>query len=117
MTYSEVFTMLQEVGVPVAYYQFPDDTPQELPFICFIYPNRNDSLADNSNYKKIEHLVIELYTDNKDIVLEKALESVLEDHGLVYTRDEEHLDDERMFEEVYETDVIISEEITNNGEN
>lgn len=110
MTFKEVSTMLSGVGIPTAYYQFPDDTAQQPPFICFFYPNSNDVLADNSNYQKVEHLVIELYTDNKDFTLEASVESVLAQNGLVYTRDETYLDSERMFEVIYETDVIITEE-------
>jgi len=116
MTYAQVKTMLCTIPldtsttIPTAYYQFPDDTPQQPPFICFFYSNSNDVLADNTNYQKIEHLIVELYTDNKDFTLEAAVEAVLSSNGLVYTRDEEYLDSERMQEVIYETDVIITEE-------
>ena len=109
MTYAEVATMLASVNVPTAYYQFPDNTPQELPFICFFYPNNNDFKADNTNYKKVEHLIVELYTQNKDFTLEASLEGVLSSYDLVYTRDEQYIGSERMWEVVYETDVIITE--------
>ena len=116
MTYKQVKNMLSTIPlgtsstIPTAYYQFPNDTPQEPPFICFFYPNNNDFLADNSNYQKIERLVIELYTDNKDFTLEAAVEAVLSVNGLVYTRSEQYLDSERMQMVIYETDVIITEE-------
>lgn len=109
MTYAEVATMLASVNVPTAYYQFPDNTPQELPFICFFYSNNNDFLADNTNYQKIERLTIELYTENKDFTLEASLEGVLSSYGLVYSRYEQYIGSERMWEVVYETDVIITE--------
>lgn len=114
MTHKEVATMIASVGKPYAYYQFPDDTGQQPPFICFFYSNNNDVLADDTNYQKIEHLVIELYTDNKDFALEASVEAALNLNGLVYSRDEEYLDSERMFEVVYESDVVITEET--NGE-
>lgn len=113
MTHKQVAQMVASIGIPYAYYQFPDGTGQQPPFICFFYPNNNDVLADNSNYQKVEHLAIELYTDNKDFALEASVEAVLNLNGLVYTRDEEYLNNERMFEVVYETDVVITEE--NNG--
>ena len=121
MTHSQIATMISSVGIPYAYYQFPDDTGQQPPFICFFYPNNNDFLADDTNYQKIEHLVIELYTDNKDFGLEASVEAVLNLNGLVYSRDEEYLDSERMFEVVYEMDVVITEDeptpVTNTEEN
>lgn len=111
MTTQEVAAMVAEIGVPTAYYQFPEGTGQATPFVCFFYSGDNDMLADNSNYQKIEHLIIELYTDNKDFELEQAVESVLTSHGMVWTRAEEWIDTERMLEVVYEMDVIL--EVTN----
>lgn len=111
MTTQEVAAMVAEIGVPTAYYQFPEGTGQATPFVCFFYSGDNDMLADDSNYQKIEHLIIELYTDNKDFELEQTVESVLASHGMVWTRAEEWIDTERMLEVVYEMDVIL--EVTN----
>lgn len=111
MTTQEVAAMVAEIGVPTAYYQFPEGTGQATPFVCFFYSGDNDMLADDSNYQKIEHLIIELYTDNKDFKLEQTVESVLASHGMVWTRAEEWIDTERMLEVVYEMDVIL--EVTN----
>ena len=111
MTYKDVKTMLDGIGIPNAYYQFNKKTAQQPPFICFYYLNNNDFIADDQNYQKIEHLIVELYTDNKDFVLEHDVETVLTAHGLVYSRQETPLDDEQMFMVIYETDVLITEEI------
>lgn len=110
MTYAEVESMIASADIPTAYYQFPDGTEQRTPFICFFYPDSRDVYADNSNYQKIEHLVIELYTDNKDFAAEAAVEAALRDHGLTWTRSEAWLGSERMQEVIYETDVVITEE-------
>lgn len=115
MTTQEVATMVAEIGIPSAYYQFPDNTEQTTPFVCFFYSGDNDFLADDSNYQKIEHLIIELYTDNKDFALEQTVESVLASHGMVWTRDEEWIESERMLEVVYEMDVVITSEEVING--
>ena len=69
--------------------------------------------GSNTNYQKVEHLIVELYTKNKDFTLEASLEGVLSSYGLVYTRSEQYIGSERMWEVVYETDVIITEELTN----
>ena len=113
MTTQEVFTMLSGLQIPVAYYQFPDDTPKAPPFICFFYTNSDDVFADNTNYQKVERLVIELYTDNKDFNLESQVEWVLTENDLVYTREETHLDSERMYEVIYTTEVVITTEEEN----
>ena len=110
MTYTEISTMISSIGVPYAYYQFPKGTDTAPPFVCFFYSQDNDFKADNANYQKIEHLIIELYTDNKDFTLEATVESVLGQNGLVWMKQEEWIDTERMLEVVYETEVIITEE-------
>lgn len=113
MTVKEVASMVSQIGIPNAYYQFPQGTGQATPFVCFFFADSNDFLADDSNYQKIEHLVIELYTDEKDFALELTVENVLVQHGMVWTRSETYVDTERMYEVVYEMDVVITEEATN----
>lgn len=108
MTYQGIAQMIETVGIPYAYYQFPENSGQEPPFICFYYPNNNDFIADGSNYVKVVQLVIELYTDNKDFDLEAMLEAVLAEHDLVYTREETYIDSERMYLQTYYTEVIIN---------
>ena len=110
MTYQQVAAMVRSIGVPYAYYQFPDDTGQACPFICFFFSDSNDLAADDTNYQKIRTLNIELYTDNKDFALEETVETVLNSNGLVYDRSESYLDSERMFMVVYTTDILITEE-------
>lgn len=110
MRFADVKTMLDSVGIPNAYYQFNDATATQPPFICFYYPNNNDVIADNRNYQKVEHLIIELYTDDKDFELEQTIETLLNANGLVYSREETPIDDEQMFLVIFETDVIISED-------
>ena len=110
MTTKEVATMVAAIGVPYAYYQFPEGTAQATPFVCFFFSGDNDMKADDSNYQKIERLIIELYTDNKDFELEATVESTLSSNGMVWTRDEEWIESERMLEVVYEMDVVITPE-------
>lgn len=109
MTTQEVASMVASVGIPTAYYQFPDNTGQEPPFICFYFPGDNDFKADNINYAKINRLIIELYTDSKDFALEAAVEQVLKDNELAFIRSETYIDSERMYEVIFETQVIITE--------
>ena len=114
MTYKEVKTLLSGAGIPVVYYQWPVDKAPNPPYICFYYPGDNDFKADDSNYAKIRELNVELYTDEKDFALEETMEALLKD--LVYSRTETYIDSERMFQVVYETEVLITEEEENNGE-
>lgn len=109
MTYRQVNNIIQDIGIPYAYYQFPEGTEQACPFICFFFSGSNDLLADDTNYQKIRELIVELYTDNKDFAMEQTVESALNAAGLVYSRDETYLDSEHMNMVTYTTEIIITE--------
>lgn len=108
MTYKEVKTLLSTTNLPVVYYQWPEGQAPEPPYLIFYYPGDNDFIGDNSNYQKIRELTVELYTDQKDFALEETVEGVLS--GMVYSRYETYIDDERMFLVTYEMEVIINAE-------
>ena len=108
MTYKEIKTLLSTTNLPVVYYQWPEGQAPEPPYLVFYYPGDNDFIGDNSNYQKIRELTVELYTDQKDFALEETVEGVLS--GMVYSRYETYIDDERMFLVTYEMEVIINAE-------
>lgn len=110
MTYRDISNLIDSIGLPSCYYQFPDGTAQVPPFICFFYPQADDLHADNSNYQSITQLVIELYTEVKDIDLELEIEAKLKEAGLSWSKDCEFLDDERMHEAIYTMEVVINGE-------
>lgn len=114
MTFKQIASMIRSIGFPFAYYQFPEGTAQAPPFICYFYSGDNDFKADNSNYQKIEHLNIELYTDEKNFEAEAQIENVLKSAGLVWSRSEEYIGSERLYLVVYELDIMITQE-ANNG--
>lgn len=107
MTYKEVATMVASIGLPYAYYQFPEGTSQTPPFVCFFYTGIDDLYADDKNYQRIVTLNIELYTSEKDFEKEAALEKILNDNGLTYYKEENYIDSESMWQIAYEMEVII----------
>lgn len=108
MTLQEVANIVSSIGLPFAYHHFPENTGQQPPFICYYYPRSNDMIADGTNYQKINELVIELYTDNKDFTLENTVESVLKAHDFVYSREETYIESEKMYMVVFYMGVIIN---------
>ena len=109
MTYTEIASMIEAIGLPYAYYQFPEGTGQAPPFICFFYSGIDDLYADDSNYQRIVTLNIELYTSEKDFEHETAIESALADNGLTYYKEENYISSEKMYQIAYEMEVIINE--------
>lgn len=108
MTYKEIADMIAECNLPYAYYEFPDGTEQTPPFICFWFPESDDFFADNQNYVGIRRLYVELYTDDKDFALEDTVAGVLSAHGLTFRKSDSYIDSERMWQILYEMEVILS---------
>ena len=108
MTYKEISQMIAGAGLPYAYYQFPEDTPQVPPFICFFFSNTDDVFADDSNYQRIAQLNIELYTNVKDFELEASLEEILANNNLTYYKEENYIDSEKLYQIAYEMEVMIN---------
>ena len=108
MTLKAISDMIASIGLPYAYYQFPDGTEQEPPFIVFYYPESDDFYADNKNYVDKRRMYVELYTNDKDFEKEATVENVLSSNGLTYRKVETYINSERMFQITYETEVIIN---------
>lgn len=108
MTYKDVSDMVASIGLSYAYYEFPDGTAQEPPFVCFWFPESDDFFADNQNYVGIRRLYVELYTNEKDFSLESTVESVLSANGLTFRKSDDYIDSEKMWQTLYEMEVILS---------
>ena len=108
MTYASIKDLLDEIGLPYTYHHWDEENVPELPWIVFDYPAQNDFLADDSVYQRITALQIDLYTDRKDLQTEAMVEQVLEQNGIVYTKEETYIASEKMYEITYETELIIN---------
>lgn len=106
MTYQDIFSMLQETHLPVAYNFF--ETPKTLPYIIFTFPTNNDFVADNSNYVEIVRVQIELYTERKSIPTERILEGVLKSHNCVYEKSSAWIESESMNVTYFEMEILIN---------
>ena len=108
MSLQEIANIIAEMDIPFAYRAFEDGTDQQPPFICYLYTGNTPEPADNINYVKIETLAIELYTNQKDFVLEETVEAVLDKYELAYDREEVWLSDEQMQMTTYTMEVLIN---------
>lgn len=113
MTYQQINTMIESIGIPSTYYSFPVNQAPNLPYIVFYFPNYNDLGADNINYQIIAQLNIELYSENKDFALEKQVEDVITSNGLFFDKSEDYIEQEEMYEVLYEIEIVINEGVLN----
>lgn len=110
MTEQEVFQMIKSTGLPVAYHHFEEGQSPNPPFVVYLYPGTNNFSADGGVYQGINQLDIELYTDKKDMQAEKRVETALKERGFFYEKTESYIKSEKMYEVLYEMEVIINEE-------
>jgi hypothetical protein len=104
MTQAELLQALKSIGYPVAYGSF--SSPVTPPFIVYKFAYSNDMMADNINYVAIDDFQVELYTEKKDLAAEKKVQDKLKELGLPYRKFETYLDEEKVYQILYEVQLI-----------
>ncbi|MBP5431613.1 hypothetical protein [Ruminococcus sp.] len=77
---SEIYQRLLTLKLPVAYLHFNE--PQQLPYIAYHEAGTNITGADNLNLYRNASIVVELYTADKDVSLERSIEELFSDTEL-----------------------------------
>lgn len=113
MKLTEIKTMLGQTGLPTTYYSYPIGDVPALPYIVWYLPGSENFDADDKVYKKIQTLNIELYTKTKSFATEKTVEDILDANHIVWEKTESYLEDEKMYEVLYETQIHIDDEVNN----
>lgn len=103
MELGEIYIKLKTLKVPVAYLQFTK--PQKLPFIVYFEAGGNTEGADGLNLYRRREIVIEIYSEQKNIELERKVESLFSDTELEKAVDK-YLSDEKMFMTAYTFETI-----------
>lgn len=100
MTLEQLYRILQQMKLPLAYNHF--NKPQLPPYLVYFTEDSSNFCADNKVYFKAPTWVIELYTDQKELILETRLEGLLEEADLYYEKYEAFIDSEKMYQIRYE---------------
>ena len=109
MTIENLVEMLQKTGIPFAYDHFAEGESPEPPFICYLLPGSNNFAADGKVYFKINQVRIELYTDSKDLAVERKMEMVLDESGIFYNKSEVWIQSEKLYEVLYSFEVPFTD--------
>jgi hypothetical protein len=105
MNLSDLKTLLQATGFPVAYLQFVEtenDPIPDPPFIVYLSAYSSNFNADNKVYHPVDNVQIELYTDKKDLIAENKVETVLNENELPFYTSETFIEQEKLFQKIYE---------------
>lgn len=79
-----VFAAIKKSGIPCAHRTWSPADPPPLPYIVFFRAERDDLMADDSNYWINPRWCAELYTDGPDDASLDALEGALASAGWPY---------------------------------
>lgn len=88
-------SLMQKIGFPFAYHDFrsKEDMP-DYPY-CVWYCSGSDNFgADNVTFAEMPTVIIELYTEVKDLAAEKRIKSALTSAGLYYDTTESDLEED-----------------------
>ena len=110
MTRKEVAQMVDSIGLPYAYYQFDEDTAQAPPFVVFFFSSSNDLYADQTNYQRIDSLSIEFYSSEVDFDTEETIETILNDAGLTFYKEQSFIESERIWQTAYDMEIVLTPE-------
>lgn len=97
------------LGIPVAYYQFPEGDAPGTPFAVYYAEDNEDAFADDENFQEVINVTIELYTDHKDLKLERAIKSFLRSEEIAYAKSDQPIESENMHETVFLIELIGEE--------
>lgn len=103
---SKTVQILKALGLPFAYDHFAEGESPLPPFVVYKYTGANNFNADGVVYYPVNGVNVELYTDKKDIYIEKRLEHILTDAEICYTKSEVWIESEKLYEILYSFDDV-----------
>lgn len=102
MTIAELRQLLNQLKISTKYRAFEEGQAPKLPYLLYYEDNDDGTLkADNFNYAPVKNMILELYTDDKDLSLEERLENILNENRIEFDSEEVYIESEQMFEKYY----------------
>ncbi|NLM67493.1 MAG: hypothetical protein GX180_10020 [Enterococcus sp.] len=102
----EIDSLLEKIGLPYAYHSFNASRKKAIPppYIVYVFTGTQNIKADNRVRYKVDTYRLELYTSEKLPSVELQIENVLEKHYIPWDKSEVYIDDQSMFEIIYDID-------------
>lgn len=100
MKLEEFVKILESTGFPVAFYEFPKEEPHDPPFICYLTLGQENFSADGIVYHSGTNVQVEVYTLQKDPVVEHVVENVLS--AFYYSKNEGFIEKEKIYLVTYQ---------------
>lgn len=105
MTLAAFKEILDSTGLPVAYGFFPKEEEPELPCITYEVAYTSNFAADRIVYERIRHIDVFLFAKHKDEAAEGLIEQAFEDNNIIWDMTETYLDDQKVYQIIYEVQI------------
>jgi hypothetical protein len=105
MQLKELKSILESTGMPVAFNHFDNQETTPPPYIVYFTPECQEVYADGIVVFQVTTIEILLYTAIKDLEAEQSLERTLNKCGLAYEKSQAWIDQDRLYETLYETEL------------
>lgn len=102
MKLSEFKEILEVLDLPITYHHWKKGQVPRLPYLVYYRSQSAGLKADDQNYYKANLVVLELYSNEKDLKTEEEIESLLDEYHIPYDAYEQWIDSEKMYEVLYE---------------
>ena len=107
MNQVQMIALLNTLTVPSFYGQAPVGTV--LPFLTIHSDQPDNFAADNGVYVEKWNFRLDLYSVAKDLTHEAEIKKLLNDNGIYWTKTEEYIDSENVWEVEFEFEVLGNE--------
>lgn len=97
----KLIEIVKKIGLSNAYHHFAEGESPEPPFLIYLIRGSDNFSADGKAYFKANEVHIEIYTDYKNIEIEKKAEAVLDEYGIFYNKLESFIESEKLYEVLY----------------
>ena len=108
MNQVQMITLLNTLSVQSFYGQAPIGTV--LPFLTIHTEQPDNFAADNSVYVEKWNFRIDLYSTAKNLAVEAEIKQLLNDNGIYWTKTEQYIDSNNVWEVEFEFEVLGNEE-------
>ena len=103
MKHKDLFKLLKELNIPVAYDHFENNKDLEPPFLAYREQVSDNFRADNIVYSAFLNYQLELVVSKKDVDLENKISNLLTENEIPYEKLDEVWDsNERIYHIFYE---------------
>lgn len=99
MTLKEIMGLLKKTGYEVAYGHFRH--APKCPYISVISLGSDNFFSDNHTYFKNQQIEIEVYVEEKDLLVEKKIETILDGNNIPWNKTESFISEENLFQIAY----------------